>query len=814
MIGTRIGHYRILDRLGSGGMGVVWLAQDENLGRRVALKMLRDDLANSPEKRARFEREARSVAALNHPNIVTLYAVGEDKSHRFITMEYVEGTTLDEAIPLGGLSPTEVLRIGADIADALGEAHAHGIVHRDLKPGNVLVAKDGRVKVVDFGLARALDGELELFDSHTGQTSLTQDGLAVGTLHYMSPEQLQLRKIDHRSDLFSLGVVLFEMATGELPFPGESAAVVISAMLRDHPRRIDERSGKLPPQIADLVDRLLSKEPADRPGSALEVRDALDGALRLLQSETAALPGSRTTGVTRRRRPHAPARRRGWTIAAAGGVLAALVGGWALVHSRATTHAAPLAAAVPQLPALAVLPLSNYSSEPEWVVDGMTDSIIGALARVDTLRVISRQSAMHYKNSNERLPEIAKELGVNYVLEGSLRRDGEELRVQAQLFRPDPEQQIWSGSFTRASKDVLALHADVARAVATALHIGLSASTNQTLGATRPVDPEAYDLYLQGRRLLEQERPEPIRQARALFEKALVIDPSFAPAHAGLAGAYGGLAYLFEDPGTNARREEQEARRAIQLDPKLSYPHALLAESLRYFHWDWAASEAAYKRALALDPNFSIAHRGYWGLLASQGRLDEARQQLEEALKLDPLSASCYADLGFQHLFEGSLVEAEQSFKEALSFDENLPFAQGGLWVLYDMENRDAERSRALRGWLVGNSESDLLALYDSLPTHMDYPAKARALGLRAEELSRTKRVSIGLGAALLASAGELDRAAAWLERAYRERDPELVWLAEDPSWRALYDRADFKTLLREMNLPSPGSGGRQHRGK
>jgi serine/threonine-protein kinase len=296
MIGKTLGHYRIVDRLGAGGMGVVWLAEDLSLGRKVALKTLREELTASHEKRQRFEREARAVAALNHPNIVTLHSVEEDGGVRFLTMEYVEGRTLLQRIVPGGLPPSDLLRIGAEIADALAAAHAAGIVHRDLKPGNILLANDGRVKVVDFGLARASQGESGPLGFHSRQTSLTQDGIAIGTLNYMSPEQLTNRAVDHRADLFALGVVLFEMATGEMPFAGDSAAQLITSVMRDQARRIDEGQTKLPPQIVDLVDLLLAKAPEGRPDSAATVRDRLRAAIKLLDSDTTGISSSVARG--------------------------------------------------------------------------------------------------------------------------------------------------------------------------------------------------------------------------------------------------------------------------------------------------------------------------------------------------------------------------------------------------------------------------------------------------------------------------------------------------------------------------------------
>jgi serine/threonine-protein kinase len=776
-------------------MGVVWLAEDLELGRRVALKTLREDVAASAEKRARFEREARAVAALNHPNIVTIYGVEQIEGTRVIAMEYVEGETLDDRIRVGGMPTGELLTVGTAIAAALAAAHERGIVHRDLKPGNVLVARDGRVKVVDFGLARAFRGDSSPLGHISGNTSLTQEGLAVGTLHYMSPEQLQNKPVDSRSDLFALGVVLYEMATGEMPFPGESAAQVISSMMRDTPRRLDGPVSRVPPAFAALVDALLQKEPAARPQSAVEVRETLAAIARMQASETAPMP---SWGASRPA-PQAAgevARRRRLLWGAAAAVAIAVAGALALLGGLGGEPATPA------VPTLAVLPLANYSGEPDYVIDGMTDGVINALARIDRLRVISRQSAMHYKGSAKRLPEIGRELGADYVLEGSLRREGDDLRIDAKLLRPDPESQLWSDSFVRPQDSVLALHADLARAVATAVHIGLSPEASEGFRTVRSVVPAAYESYLRGRHLVEQGRPESIRQARNYFEEALRLDPSFAPAHAGLGRVYFYLAYLYGDPAENAARQEEQARLAIELDPDLAEAHVVLGDNLRYFQWDWQGAEREFRRGLELDPNNPRARRALWALLASLGRLEEARTHLEVARRVDPLAANSESDLGYQAVFEGELEAAERAFRRALELDPGYPYAHAGLWVIYDLQGRDPARKQSLRDFLDGVGQAEVVAALDRLPVSASYLEHVRLAAEGLEERSRTERVALGSVAALLVAAGEADRAEAWILRAYERRDPELVWLAMDPGWEKLRKRPRILKLLEAMKLP------------
>ena len=808
MIGSRLAHYRILAKLGEGGMGIVFLAEDERLHRKVALKTLPPALAEDPHRLARFEREVNSVATLNHPNIVTIYTVEEADGCRFFTMEHVEGKTLSQLIPSGGLPLKEFLGIAVPLADALAAAHAKGIQHRDLKPGNVMVNSDGRVKVLDFGLAKLREHEATEAMGFHPQTTLTQEGLAIGTLAYMAPEQLRMLATDHRSDIFSLGVVLYEMATGRCPFLGQSTAEVISAILRDQPARIYEENERIPPELDAILRHCLEKEPAKRWSTAIEVRDALAelaravdlGQTRSRVSKPPSTPVKIATSRTTR-----------FAVAAfAIVVLGAAVLAWRATSPKVTagaetsSGAAALAPVAQKLPSLAVLPLSNFSNEPDYFVDGMTDALIAALARIRGVRVISRQSAMHYKGSNKLLPEIAQELGVDFIVEGSVARFADRIRLNTQVIQADPETTLWSESFERATADVLALQNTFASAIAKAVHAQITPSEATQMAAAQQIDPEVYLAYLQGRFYVEQGRPESIEKARVSFEKAITLDPAFAPAHAGLADVYGWQAYVFAEPFAYAARQEASARRAIELDPQLAFAHALLGDVLRYYHWDWAGAEAAYRRALELGPNDAQVSRSYGAFLASLGRFAEARAQDEKALRLDPLSAAEFVNLGYLELFEGRSAEAERAFRRALELDPAFPYAHGGLWVLYQQFDREPETLVSIRASLAAMEEKELVAAFDELPAGTPHREIARRLGLLAEGLSKTRRVPMGIGAALLVAGGELDRAEAWLLRAYEKRDPELVWLAMDPTWAPLRSRARIAQMLTAMKLPRP----------
>lgn len=808
MIGSTLGHYRILAKLGEGGMGIVYLAEDERLHRKVALKTLPPALAEDPYRLARFEREVKSVATLNHPNIVTIYSVEETDGKRFFTMEHVEGKTLAHSIPQGGLPLKEFLKIAVPLADALAAAHAKGIQHRDLKPGNVMVNSDGRVKVLDFGLAKLREHEQTEAMGFHPQTTLTQEGLAIGTLAYMAPEQLRMAATDHRADIFSLGVVLYEMATGHCPFRGQSTAEVISAILRDQPERTYDQNGKIPPEIDAILRRCLEKEPAKRIGSAVEVRDALAEVARAVdlgqtQSRAARPPSAPVQVATSRYVRFGAA---ALAIIALGAGLFAWRSRTAASGAREVQMADGARPAVAKLPSLVVLPLSNFSDEPEYFVDGMTDALISSLARIQGLRVISRQSAMHYKSSKKLLPEIAKELGVDFVVEGSVARLAGLVRLNAQIVQADPETTLWSQSFERPGADVLILQNTFASAVASAVHVELSPTEATQMAATRKIDPEVYQEYLQGRFFVDQGRPESIEKARVAFEKAIALDPTFAPAHAGLADVYGWQAYLYAEPFVYAAKTEAEARRAIELDPGLAVPHALLGDVLRYYKWDWEGAEAAYRRGLELGPNEPLVRRYYWALLCSLGRLREARTQIEAAIRFDPLSAASFADLAYLELFEGRADLAERDFHRALELGPGLHWAYSGLWVLYGHAGREREQIAALRGWLVGLGQTELLAAFDAMPAGSSHREIARAVGLLAERLSHDSRIPISVGVSILAGAGELDRAEAWLVRAFAARDPELVWLAMDPAWEPLRARPGIVRMLAEMRLPGPST--------
>ena len=811
MIGSQLAHYRILAKLGEGGMGIVYLAEDERLHRKVALKTLPPALAEDPHRLARFEREVKSVAALNHPNIVTIYSVEETDGKRFFTMEHVEGKTLAQLIPREGLPLKEFLRIAVPLADALAAAHAKGIQHRDLKPGNVMVNADGRVKVLDFGLAKLREHEQTEAMGFHPQTTLTQEGLAIGTLAYMAPEQLRMLSTDHRADLFSLGVVLYEMATGRCPFLGQSTAEVISAILRDQPPRTYEENAKIPPEIDAILRRCLEKEPAKRIGSAVEVRDALAEVARAVDlGQTQSRPPKSDSGAVQL------VKSRYTRFGVAALAIIALGAGafaWRARMAHSTTAPDPSAAGASpvaaRLPSLVVLPLSNFANEPEYFVDGMTDALISALARIQGVRVISRQSAMHYKDSKKLLPEIAKELGVDFVVEGSVARVGESVRLNAQVLQADPETTLWSESFERRAPDIIALQNTFASAIANAIHVQVSPVEQTRLATSKAVDPDVYEAYLQGKYFGGQFGEASVRKAKGYFERAIAKDPTFAPAWVGLADALQWLAVFHVDPTQLMPQAEAAARRAVELDAGLAEAHASLSEVFMN-RWDWAAAESEIQRAIELNPGSAAARRRHWLLLVCQLRLAEALQEIELAKRLDPLSAQVSADVGVQYLFLGRHQDAIAELGHALELDPEYALTHVYLFLTYSELRKDPERGVELRYYAADLAGSELIPEYNRRLASDGYESALHWIATTLDSDPPQGGASrFGVIAGLLAQAGESEKALTWLERGYEHRAWDMGFIAVAPDYRNLRGEPRFTELLKKIGLPDPAAAGR-----
>ncbi|MDH3255516.1 MAG: protein kinase, partial [Acidobacteriota bacterium] len=628
MIGESLSHYQITAKLGAGGMGEVYLAEDNKLGRKVALKVLPAEVASDPDRLKRLQREARALAALDHPSIVTVFSVEEDDGVHFLTMAHVEGKGLDELIPSEGYSAERLLELAIPLADALRAAHEHGIVHRDLKPGNIMIDKENRLRVLDFGLAR-----LEVVAGPDDVTQLatetmTKVGTVMGTYPYMSPEQAQGQVADARSDLFSLGIILYEMATGRRPFTGDTGVSLISSIIKDTPTPVSDLKEGLPEELSAIIEKCLEKEPGERFASAEELRDRLQGLRRQMRA-------GRLVAASRPRQV-------GLLAAVALVVILVGVTGWVVFTRNGPASGTAVSEPVgPRIASLAVLPLRNLSGDPEqeYFADGMTEALITDLSKIGALRVIARSSVMRYKGSELPLSEIAVALGVDAVVEGSVVREGEQVGISAQLIEATTERILWGERYTESLTSILGLQAQVARAIAGGVRVALSPQEEALLSAEREVDPAAYDAVLKGLFHLQQFNPRGFDAAQKYFEAALEIAPDYAPASVGMARVWSfrnqfGLA----KPGEIAPLRRELIDRALALDDSLADAHLAEANFRVWYEFDWKGGEESFLRALELNPNYAEARIFYAHLLTIVGRIGEAREQAERALDLDPLN--------------------------------------------------------------------------------------------------------------------------------------------------------------------------------
>ena len=805
MIGREIGHYHVLAELGSGGMGAVYLAQDLRLGRRVALKTLSPALASQPRYVERFQREARSAAALSHPNIVTIYAVEEADGVPLISMEFLEGETLARLIPEGGFPLPRLLEIALPLCDAVAAAHQRGIIHRDLKPDNVMITRDGRVKVLDFGIAKPTqDLEETVIEARDVRPApvLTEPGKVLGTIPYMSPEQVQALPVDSRTDLFSLGAILYEMATGRRPFQG-SGATLIGAILRDTPPPPRSLQHQLPPRFDAIAARCLEKSLAGRYQTAAELRHDLAGLVGTGQASLAARWLTASSPGTSILLPRTWTRRT--RLAAAGLIVLFIfsggVGGVRLL-ARLKLRGGKDAAHV--LPSLAVLPLDNLSKSPEYFVDGMTDALIASLGNVRGIRVISRQSVMRFKGSNKPLPEIARELGVDMVLEGTVLRSLERVRITAHLIRASPEQEMWSETYERDLRDVLSLQDELARNIASTIEVELTDQARQLFGRDRRVDPAALDAYLRGRFFWNRRGSEDLHKAIEYFDGAIRILPTYAQAWSGLADANTLLGFQTSAPEEVSARARAAARRALDLDPLLADAHTSMGGIDLFYGWDWKAAESELRRALDLNSSDATAHIWYWALLATAGRQAEAEEQVQQARSIDPLSVVIGNNYALHLLMRGQTASALRQLDATIALDSHYAAGYSNRWQANEVAGREAaafaDYATMLR--LMGYAEiaGEAEQVYAAAGHR---PALARSAA-RLTAKARERFVSPLFIALTCVLAGDQERALDWLDKAYTERAPGLVFIRANPCYRALDSQSRFLDLQRRVGIPPP----------
>ena len=791
MIRQKVGHYYVVGKLGEGGMGVVYRARDERLERDVALKVLREGSLTDEAARKRFRKEAIALSRLNHPNIATVFDFDSEDGVDFLVMEYVEGVSLAHRIASSGLSEKETAAIGAQIAQALEEAHDHGVVHRDLKPGNILLTPKGRVKVLDFGLARLL----QPVDGLEGPESLTQTTAMAGTLPYMTPEQLQGEAADARSDIHAVGAVLYEMATGQQAFHEQLTSRAIDQILHHPPISPRAINRRMSPELERIILKCLEKSPNDRYQSARELevdlRRAATGS-----TTAAAVPAHRSPRGLRRSAIFA-----GLLIVA----LAAILAGFNVQGIRDLIAGR---GRLSQIRSIAVLPLENLSRDPEqeYFADGMTDAVITDLAKIGALRVISRTSVMRFKRTQKSIPEIAHELNVDAVMEGSIERAGNRVRITAQLIRASTDQHLWAESYDRDMQDVLRVQEEIARSIASEVRIQLTPQEQALLTKNRPVDPEAYELYLKGRYFWGKRTQQSNERAISLFHDAIAKDPKYASAYSGLADCYILFGISFDvgsfSPTQAFPQAKAAAEKALKIDDTLADGHNSLAYAKLLYDWDWQGSEVEFKRALTLNPGYANAHHWYAHLLTASGRQDEALAESQRALNLDQLSPILHVHLGWHYVYARQYDLALEHLRKALDLDPNYSLANWYLGWVYEQQGKYSEALEALRraqALLTGNTAlvADIGHVY---AVSGDRAAAFKILD-QLKETSHRTYVNAFEVAIIYAALGEKQTALQWLEKAYVERSDFMIYMAIDPRLDSLRSDPKFIDLTRRVGL-------------
>jgi serine/threonine protein kinase/Tfp pilus assembly protein PilF len=770
MIGKTISHYKILEKLGGGGMGVVYTAEDTKLHRIVALKFLPPELTRDEETKHRFIQEAQSASSLDHNNICAIHEVDEtDDGQIFICMNYYDGETLKNKIGRCPIRLDEAIDIAIQIANGLQKAHEKGIVHRDIKPANIFITNDGVVKILDFGLAKL-----------SGQTMMTKIGSTVGTVAYMSPEQTRGELVDNRTDIWSLGVVLFEMITGKLPFKGEYEQATLYSILNEEPEPPTGLRTGVPMELERVINKTLSKVAEKR----YQHIDEMTVDLRRLQQNKS---GSITS----------PAKKLKLLLKiSAAVILLAVVGIYFLYFKSDSTTV--------NRKSIAVLPFENLSDskEDEYFSDGITDDIIAQLSKIADLKVISRTSIMQYKGTNKNVREIGEELDVATVLEGSVRRIGNQIRIVAQLIDAKNEGHLWAETYDKEMTQVFAIQSDVAQRIAIELKAKLSPLEKERIEKKQTENTEAYQLYLKGRFYWNKRRLDDMMIALNYFKQAIEIDPDYALAYAGLASAYVLIPQYGssqEDWYTNA---QNAAMKALRIDSTLAEAHTVLGEIAQDHHYDWEGAEKHFRLAIELDPGYPTAHQWYSCTLYFLNRFDEALSEANRALELDPLSIVINMNLGDVYYAMRQYDKSMEQYKNTLALDHSFPWAHSGMANIYEVQGRFEEAiSEYNKAKSLGDSVPYTIAPFGWIYAKLG--RKADALRVLNEFLQLVQhRVPISYGIALTYyELGEKDKAFEWFEKSYEDRENWLVVLGYDPLWDDLRTDPRCIALLKKMGL-------------
>ena len=781
MIPETLSHYRVLEKLGAGAMGEVYLAKDTKLDRTVALKILPPEFAENPERLERFVREAKAASAIKHANVAHIYEIGEVDGVHFIAMEHVEGETLAARLSGKPLPTKDILDIGVQVADALDEAHGKRITHRDIKPGNLMLTDRGQIKMLDFGLAKM--AAVSEQDSDAPTEAKTAAGIVMGTVQYMSPEQALGRDVDGRSDIFSLGVVLYELATGRLPFSGANATETLARITTSSPEAIARWNYDAPPELERIIRRCLEKDPEDRYQTAKDLlielkhlkRDSESGAV-----VAAAPPPAR----------HLPSP-------------ALATGALVLVVVAAAMGFVWLSGDSEQIDSLAVLPFENGSADPdaEYFSDGVTESIISSLSQLPDVKVISRNSAFRYKGRTIDAEAVGRELDVEALVLGRIVQRGDELSVSAELVRTRDSGQIWGEQYQLRAADIFSIQEDIAREISDALRLQLTSEQEELLTKQFTTSSEAYEAYLKGRYHWNRRTEEGIRQAIVHFQEAIREDPSYALAYSGLADSYSLLGFYYESPRTALPRARDAAERALELDDSLGEAHASLAWVKLFHDWDFAEAEREFLRAIELNPTYATAYQWYANYLAVTGRYDEGIEQIRLAAELDPLSRIINSNLGGQLGYAGHHEDGAEQIRKTLELDPS--------WALGHMRLGQNYELRGLFSEAIPHYEK--MVELDDTPHGLGHLGhayaksgrvdEAHAVLERLEELSNSRYVAPIERAYVYAGLGDLDKCFEWLEKAYDERSGNLLFARVWPIGKDIEQDPRFSDLMRRIGL-------------
>jgi eukaryotic-like serine/threonine-protein kinase len=785
MIGQTLGHYRILEKVGAGGTGVVYRARDEQLDREVAVKVLHAGALNDDTARKHFRKEALALAKLNHPNIGTVYEFDTQEGIDFLVMEYFPGKTLAEQLVGRTLSEKDVIALGIQIASALEEAHERGIVHRDLKPGNIAITAKGSAKVLDFGLAKLLHPLEE------GPTEVWGDSQAgAGTLPYMPPEQLSGKRVDARADIYTIGAVLYEMASGRRAFRDGVVTRLIEAILHQPPIPTRALNPRISPELDSIILKCLDKDPARRYQSAKELLVDLHRMQPASAGSIAPPVPPHVWGSAGKRITYAVA----GLLALTSGLTAMNVGGWRdRLLGRIRT---------PQIRSLAVLPFENLSGDPDqdYFADGMTEALITDLNQIQALRVISRTSVMKYKAARKPLPDIALELHVDAIIEGSVSRSQNLAQVTARLLYGPTDTQIWSKSYQRDLQNILVMQGEVASAIAGEIKVKLTGQEQARLLSARSVNPAAHEAYLKGN-YLRWGTQEQRQRSKEYFEEAIRIDSNYAPAYAGLANYY--LSNSGLPPRVTMPQARQYAQKALDLDAALVDAHLVLGAVHFFGDWDWAGAEREFERALELNPGDSEAHRTYSYYLSALGREREAQAEVRHAQDLDPLYIVTQVTAGWVFYFSRQYDKAAQQCQMALELDPNSTGAYDCLGLSYlargMYDQAIAACQQAVK--LSGNAPSRAVGLGEAYAAAGRKP-EAQEVFRQLRERSTQTYVSPVFLARLYLVSGDREQALARLNEAYEDRDDFVVWLNVERAFDPLRADPRFQDLLHRVGFP------------